>query len=122
MMRARLARFALLIRLERFEEAKSLMREMVPMARRVLGDSNETTIRMRWIYARALYEDPAATLDHLREAVDTLEDTERITRRVLGSAHPLTEIIELNLQQARSKIAAVRRALAKSARGPRTGL
>ena len=98
------------------------MRRTLPVAKRILGENNETTLRMRWACAQALYEDPAATLDHLREAVDTLEDTERITRRVFGSAHPLTGIIELNLQQARSKLAAVRRALAKSARGPQTGL
>ena len=33
-------------------------------------------------------EDDAATLDDLREAVTTLEDAERIARRVLGGAHP----------------------------------
>ena len=38
----------------------------------------------------ALYFDAAATLDDLREAVATLEDAERIARRVLGGAHPLT--------------------------------
>ena len=37
-----------------------------------------------------LYEDDGATLDDLREAVTTLEDTERTARRVLGGAHPLT--------------------------------
>ena len=56
---------------------------------RVLGDSNDITLRMRWVYARALYEDPGATLGDLREAVRTLEDTERTARRVLGGAHPL---------------------------------
>ena len=35
-----------------------------------------------------------ATLDDLREAVTTLEDTERIARRVLGSAHPIAVGIE----------------------------
>ena len=44
---------------------------------------------MRTNYARALYEDPGATLADLREAVTTLEDTERIARRTLGGAHPL---------------------------------
>ena len=31
-----------------------------------------------------LYQDPAATLGDLREAVTTLEEIERIARRVLG--------------------------------------
>ena len=40
-------------------------------------------------YAEALYKDTGATLDDLREAVTTLEKTERTARRVLGGAHPL---------------------------------
>ena len=61
---------------------------------------------MRKVYARALYRDPGATLDDLREAMTTLEDTERTTRRVFGGMHPLTGKIEYCLQQARSKIEA----------------
>ena len=53
-------------------------------------------------YANALYEDPAATLDDLREAVTTLEDTGRIARRVLGGAHPLATEIEKFLRNART--------------------
>ena len=53
---------------------------------------------MKWIYARALFEDPAATPDDLREAVTTLEDAERIARRVFGGAHPLTKGIEEDLR------------------------
>ena len=33
-------------------------------------------------------EDDCATRDELREANDTLEDTARIARRVLGPSHP----------------------------------
>ena len=61
---------------------------------------------MRWIYAEALYADPAATLDDLREAVTTFEETERITRRVLGGAHPLAVDIVHSLQKAREALAA----------------
>ena len=50
----------------------------------------------------ALDRDPDATLDDLREAVATLEDTARIARRVLGSTHPLTKGIEGELQDARA--------------------
>ncbi len=56
---------------------------------------------MRWCYAAALSRDAAATLDDLREAVTTLEDTARIARRVLGGAHPLTVDIEHGLQSLR---------------------
>ena len=92
--------------LQRFEEAKSLLRKTLPVARRVLSKNNETTLRTRWIYADALYWDPAATLDNLREAVTTLEDTERIARRVLGGAHPTVANIEISLQNARAALRA----------------
>ena len=54
----------------------------------------------------ALYMDPSATLDDLREAVTTLEDLERTARRVFGAAHPLTKGIERDLRGAREILAA----------------
>jgi hypothetical protein len=57
-------------------------------------------------YAEVLYENDGATLDDLREAVTTLEDTERIARRVLGSAHPLTTAIEFDLRRGRDALRA----------------
>ena len=47
-----------------------------------------------------------ATLDDLREAVATLEDAARFTRRVLGGAHPLTMQIERALPEARAALRA----------------
>ena len=76
------------------------------MARRVLGGSNDITLRMRWCYARTLYEDPAATLADLREAVTTLEDLERISRRVLGNSHPMTKGNEHHSREARAALRA----------------
>ena len=55
-------------------------------------------------YATALYRDPDATLDDLREALTMLEDLERVARRVLGGAHPLTSAIEDDLQDARAAL------------------
>jgi len=63
-----------LVGLNRFEEAKSLLRKTMPVAQRVLGEGHEVTFRMKQVYATALYKDPTATLDDLREAVTTLED------------------------------------------------
>ena len=51
-------------------------------------------------YARALLEDPAASLVDLHEAVTKFEDTARIARRVLGGAHPITAGIEEDLREA----------------------
>ena len=95
-----------LINLKCFDDAKALMRKTMPVARRVLGENREITLRTRWIYARAFYEDPAATFAHLCEAVATLENTVRIARRVLGGAHPTTECIGRNLRDARAALRA----------------
>ena len=61
---------------------------------------------MSWNYATALYMDDGATLDDLREAVTTLEDTARIARRVLGGAHPTTGNIADELRNARAALRA----------------
>jgi tetratricopeptide (TPR) repeat protein len=94
----------ILVDLQRFEEAKSLLRKTLPVARRVLGSSNDVTLRMRCLYANALYRDSNATLDDLREAVETFHDTDRIARRVLGSAHPTVRSTELGLQRSRARL------------------
>ena len=95
-----------LANLECFKEAKSLLRKMMPVARRVLGEGHRLTLRMKKIYARALYNDDDATLDDLRKAVTTLEDAGRTARRVLGGAHPLTVEIERGLQKSRAVLRA----------------
>ena len=92
--------------LQRYAEAKTLLRKTVPMARRVLGDSHDVTLGIRINHARALYENSAATVGDLREAVNSLEDTDRTARRVLGGAHPTTVNIERALQMARAMLAA----------------
>ena len=91
---------------DRFEEAKSLLRKMIAVAQRVLGENNDLTLGMKWNYARSLYEDTAATLDELREVMTTLEDAERIARRVLGNLHPTTEGMRRDLQVVRAALAA----------------
>ena len=99
----------------RFEEAKSLLRKTLPVARRVLGDNDTTTLRMRMNYGWAFYKDDGATLDDLREAVMTLKETERTARRVLGGAHPLAEEIGDRLQEARAALGS--REMTASGRG-----
>ena len=90
-----------LIDLQRNAEAKSLMRKTIPVARRVLGEGHRLTLKMRWNYAEALIEAEGATIDDIRETVTTLEDAERIARRVLGGEHPTTTGIEKALRHAR---------------------
>ena len=52
----------------------------------------------------ALYKTDGATLDDLRESVETLEDTVRIARRVLGAANPRTPAFERELRIARATL------------------
>ena len=92
--------------LKRFEEAKALLRKTIPVALRVLGESDDTTFRMRWNYATSLLCDDVATLDDLREAVTTLEETEQTARRVLGGSHPVVAGIELSLRDSRDALRA----------------
>ena len=87
--------------LERFEEALSLLRKIVPVARRVLGEGHRVTLKTRWSYGLTLYMDPGATLDDLNEAVTTLEDARRIALRVFGGAHPVTGGLGRDLCKAR---------------------
>ena len=95
-----------LIDLNRHKEVKTVMRKIMPIARRVFGDVHDITVRTRWIYALALYEDKGATPDDLREAVTSLEEVERTARRVFGPAHPLTKGIDLSLRNARAALRA----------------
>ena len=95
-----------LLELRHFEEAKAVLRKMMPVARRVLGDNDDTTLRMRSMYAVALSRDIGSSLDDRREAVTTLEETARTARRVLGDANPLAAHIEHALRDARAMLAA----------------
>ena len=77
------------------------MRKTLAAARRALREEEDAMLRVRWVYAMAFYKDAGATLADLRVAVNTLEETERIARRVLGGAHPIAAEIEDDLQDAR---------------------
>ena len=75
------------------------------MARRVLGESNEITLNVRWNYAIAL-GDPTGTLDDLREAVTMFEEMVPNVRRVLGGSNPTTLLGEEALRDARAALRA----------------
>ena len=95
-----------LIDLQRFKEARSLMRKTIPVTRRVHGKHDDLALRMRWNYAKALYGDTDATFDNLREAVATFEEIVPTARRVLGGAHPDTLGIEESLRDAQAALRA----------------
>ena len=81
-----------------------MLRQTIPTARRIFGESHSLTLRMRWAYAQALYVNPSATLDDLNEALTTLEETAQTTRRVLGGAHPDAVRIAKSLREAREAL------------------
>ena len=83
-----------------------MLRKLTPVARRVRGESDEVTLKIRWALAQSLYEDPGATLDDNREAVATFEEIEPTARRVLGSAHPDTVRMGASLRSARAALRA----------------
>ena len=58
------------------------------------------------IHSTVLCGDGGTTLDDLREAVATMEETERTARRMLGGAHPLTTTIEHGLRDSRAALRA----------------
>ena len=94
-----------LLELQKDEEGRSLLLKTIPVAQRVLGESNEVTLRMRWIYGVALYNNTGATLDDLREAATTLEETAKTIRQVYGGAHPLTFRVDQALRASRAALA-----------------
>ena len=83
-----------------------MTRKLIPVARRIGGDGDDNTLRLRWNYALSLYNDPSATPDDLREAINTLEEIEPTARRVLGGANPLTRSIEQGLRGSRAALRA----------------
>ena len=95
-----------LMNLRRLEAARSVSTKFVPVARRVLGEGHELTLKMRMLYAGTFYYDANAALDDLREAVKTIEDVERTARRVLGNSHPLTGTLGSVLRDSRARLAA----------------
>ena len=96
---------ATLLDLKCYEEAKLVLRKAIPAARRVLGENHGRTLKIRWAYADALFGDPSATLDDLREAVATLEETERTARRVFGNSHPTVLDVGEDLKASREALA-----------------
>ena len=72
---------------------------------RAYGYAGLASGRLGGLAQATIYKDDGATLADLREAVTTLEDLERIARRVFGGTHPLTMNIEHDLQECRAALA-----------------
>ena len=87
-----------LIQLQRFQEAKRVLRKVIPVAQRLLGTVHACTVSLREDLALATLQDGNSTLGEKREALRTLEDTLGVMRRVLGPQHPETQRVQHNLE------------------------
>ena len=88
-----------------FEEAKPMLRKVIPVARRVLGEDHDLTLSLRWIYANTLSMSESATIADLSEAVTTLESVMMSYKRVFGESHPETPKLQNALKSARATLA-----------------
>ena len=87
-----------LLELRRFQEAKRLLREVIPVARRVLGNEHTSTLSLCEDLSRATILDVECSANERREAIRTVEDTLGVMRRVLGPQHPDTKRVQQNLE------------------------
>ena len=79
-----------LVSTERYAEAKAVVLEARPHARRLLGDGNEVTIKLRYVYCQVCCLDFSTRPEEMRLVKAELEDVVRTCRRTLGPAHPNT--------------------------------
>ena len=78
-----------LLRLKHLEEAKRVLRQTIPVARRALGAEHALTLSLREDLSRATL-DGESSAEEKREALRMLEEVAGVMRRVLGPAHPDT--------------------------------
>ena len=94
-----------LLEAELFEEARSLLREYIPVAQRTLGDRNYLPFDLRSAYARAISRDTSSSLSDVHEGVAILEDVVCTTQRVFGTTHPNFIEFRQDLEGARMRLA-----------------
>ena len=83
---------------KRFDEARALLLETIPTARRALGDEDEITLRTEFYYAEMpLDYEEVASLDELRDSQLRLAKLDRTASRVLGPSHPIAMNIKIAL-------------------------
>jgi len=81
--------YALVVTVKRFEEAKALMRKIMPVARRVLGNENILTLQSKMIYAeaRARRRAPSHYAAHRLRADMVVDDAISDINRRVGVNH-----------------------------------
>ena len=87
-----------------FAEARKLINETLPTARRVCGDTHDITLGLRYMFPRSIVLDPKATRKDLREAKEELEELLGTTRRIFGNSHPRVELVRTVLETANDRL------------------
>ena len=88
-----------------YEEARTLVRDVLPRSRRTLGNGHYLTLDLQCEYACAISLDAKSPLGDVREAVAILEEAVRTIRRVMGAHHPDFAIYRGYLESARMRLA-----------------
>ena len=101
-----------LLETKRYTEARSLLREELPKARRAIGpaaDTNlmDTVLKLRWNYALSLCLDTGASRGDVLEATTLLEELSSTAQRVYGPSNPAAVKIKEDLAHARRKLTIV---------------
>ena len=91
------------IDLRRFEEAKSLLRKTIPVARRVFGGESGRVLSLREDLCRATLAGDSSSKEK-RKALQMLEDTVAALRRLFGLLHPETQRAQGLLEKWRKTI------------------
>ena len=88
-----------------FAEARALVRDYIPAARRTLGDEQDLTLNLQSQDAYAIYRDTNSSLSDVHEAVAILADVLRTSRLVFGIRHPFVAAYRVELDRARMRLA-----------------
>ena len=97
-----------LVKGELYAEAKALLKTIIPISRRTLGDDHPITLNLRGCSAQAIYMDSRASNEERVDAVATCEDCVRISRRVMGPTHPRHLNLQDDLRRTRVTLAFAR--------------
>jgi hypothetical protein len=88
-----------------YTEAQSLLREYLPIARRVLGRDDRLTFFVTEQLATAIAQYGAAPREDLLESIEMHTELIQGLRRVMGAQHPMTRRNEGNLRLLREYLA-----------------
>ena len=97
-----------LVKGKHYAEGKALLKTIIPISQRTLGDDHPITLNLCGCWAQAIYMDSRASDEERVDAVAKCEDCVRISRRVMGPTHPKHLCWVDELRRARAVLALAR--------------